>query len=192
MRNPTLREQIAGALAWWREAGVDCDFSDQPAVLAGESARTRGRAGKCASLRSGASRTSARRALPASLADFTAWWLADPSLDPWRSEGRIAPRCKPGAKVMVLVASPESEDRERLLSGPQGRLLEAMLGALGWAEEAYVASVLPRDDPMPDWPAVAAAGLGDDRPAPRLAGRAGAASGARLQRLIAARARRGA
>lgn len=156
---PNLAEEIAGALAWWREAGVDCDFTDEPQSWLAKAPEPEA-APAHVPVAAAAPVAPPPRALPRTLADFTAWWLADPALDPGDPSGRIAPRGKAGAKVMVLVASPEGEDRERLLSGPQGRLLEAILGALGWAEDAYVASILPRHDPMPDWPAVAAAGLG--------------------------------
>jgi uracil-DNA glycosylase len=156
---PNLAEEIAGALAWWREAGVDCDFTAEPQSWLAKAPEPEA-APAPAAVAKPAVVAPPPRALPATLAEFTAWWLADPSLDPGHPADRIAPRGEAGARVMVLVASPEGEDRDRLLSGPQGRLLEAMLGALGWAEEAYVASVLPRHDPMPDWPAVAAAGLG--------------------------------
>ena len=101
-------------------------------------------------------------ALPGDLAAFAAWWLAEPSLDGGQVAGRIAPRGAAGAQLMVLVDHPEAEDGERLLSGPQGRLLDAILVALGIpADQAYVASVLPRHMPMPDWAGMHEAGLGD-------------------------------
>ena len=63
---------------------------------------------------------------------------------------------------MILVAEPEQGDTEVLLSGPQGRLLDAMLAAMGTAPgDAYVASVLPRHTPHADWTAPAARGLGE-------------------------------
>jgi DNA polymerase len=63
---------------------------------------------------------------------------------------------------MVLVPEPEREDTGMLLSGPQGRLLDAILGAMGLARDAvYVATVLPRHTPHADWTAIAARGLGE-------------------------------
>ena len=63
---------------------------------------------------------------------------------------------------MVLVPYPEAEDREHLLSGPQGTLVEAVLEAMGiGASGAYLASVLPRHSPHPDWVSLAADGLGE-------------------------------
>jgi uracil-DNA glycosylase len=66
---------------------------------------------------------------------------------------------------MVIVPDPEREDAAgdtaRLLSGPQGRLIDAMLAAMGFAPEAsYVASILPRHMPMADWSALADKGFG--------------------------------
>ena len=62
---------------------------------------------------------------------------------------------------MVIVAHPEVEDTERLLSGPEGKLLDAMLHAMGIAPEAaYVASALPRHTPHADWAGAASTGMG--------------------------------
>jgi DNA polymerase len=98
---------------------------------------------------------------PQDLTGFTAWWLSEPALDDGRASGRVPPRGPAGAGVMVIVPEPERGDADRLLSGPQGRLLDAMLAAMEIApEQAYLASVLPRHMPMPDWAALAAKGLG--------------------------------
>lgn len=157
---PNLAEEIAGALAWWRDAGIDCDFTAEPQSWLAKAAEPEAEPAPAAP---GAPATAAPppRTLPAELSAFGPWWLADPVLDPGDPAGRIAPRGTAGAKVMVLVASPEREDSGRLLSGPQGRLLAGILAALGWTDaEAYVASIVPRYDPMPDWPALNAAGFG--------------------------------
>jgi DNA polymerase len=100
-------------------------------------------------------------AMPPSLDAFVQWWLAEPTLDAARTSGRVPPRGPVKAELMVLVAHPEREDETRLLSGPQGRLLDGMLAAMGLApEEAYVASVLPRHTPHADWASIASAGFG--------------------------------
>ena len=63
---------------------------------------------------------------------------------------------------MILVAEPERDDTNELLSGPQGRLLAAMLAAMGlMPDAAYVASVLPRHTPHADWSLAATRGMGD-------------------------------
>ena len=63
---------------------------------------------------------------------------------------------------MIVVPDPEREDGSHLLSGPQGRLLGAMLSAMGIAtQQAYVASALPRHTPMTDWTAAGALGFGE-------------------------------
>lgn len=62
---------------------------------------------------------------------------------------------------MVVVESPEPCDRENLLSGQHGALLDAILAAHGTTREAvYLASALPRAMPAPDWPALGKAGIG--------------------------------
>ncbi len=63
--------------------------------------------------------------------------------------------------LMVLVAMPEEGDRETLLSGKAGHLLAAMLAAMGLArDQVYLASAVPARTALPDWEALASAGLG--------------------------------
>ena len=62
---------------------------------------------------------------------------------------------------MVLVAMPDEGDRETLLSGKTGQLLTGLLAAMGLArDQVYLASVLPARTALPDWEALASAGLG--------------------------------
>ena len=99
--------------------------------------------------------------MPADLEAWRGWWLSAPALDGGRTSGRVPPRGAAGAPLMILVAQPEAGDSETLLAGPQGRLLDAMLRAMGLARDAvYIASALPRHMPMADWEELAAAGLG--------------------------------
>ncbi len=99
--------------------------------------------------------------LPADLAAFAAWWLTEPLLCGGELSTRIAPQGHAGADLMIVVEEPEAEDREALLSGPQGKLLDAILSAFGTRrEDAYLASALPRHTPAPDWAALQERGLG--------------------------------
>jgi DNA polymerase len=97
---------------------------------------------------------------PADLPAFRQWWMAAPGLDTARGFVRVPPRGEAGAALMVLVPQPEADDRERLLSGPQGRLLASILAAMGLEESAvYIAAALPSHTPMADLPALAAEGM---------------------------------
>lgn len=174
---------LVAALDWWREAGVDSDFHDAPAdwleavakeetprARAGGNAkpsqndraaergpRLRGDAAPAASPTPAIDLT----ALPQDISAFPGWWLAEPTLDEGRTAGRVPPRGIAAAELMAIVPEPEREDGEKLLSGPQGRLLDAMLAAMGVAPESvYVASALPRHLPMADWADIAAKGFG--------------------------------
>lgn len=99
---------------------------------------------------------------PQTLSDFRSWWLSNDTLDQGGIAPRVPPRGSAGAKLMVLVAEPEADDRDTLLSGPLGRFLDAMLDAMGIApENTYRASVLPRNTPLADWATLAKAGLGE-------------------------------
>lgn len=161
-------EEIAAALDWWREAGIDCDFADEPTrwlspdpAEAKAAARQRPAAAAAPPPPEPARPAIDRAAWPQDLAAFTQWWMSDPLLDDGRTSGRVPPRGSAGAEFMVIVPDPEREDGERLLAGPQGRLLDAMLAAMGIAPEAaYVASVLPRHMPMADWAALTDKGFG--------------------------------
>ena len=107
-----------------------------------------------------------REGWPATLAAFAPWWLMDPALDSGPLNARVAPRGEQGAPLMVIVAQPETGDSagdaSRLLSGPEGALLDAIERAMGYpAGAAYRASALPRVTPAADWSALAEAGMGE-------------------------------
>lgn len=162
----TLAEQFAAAQDWWREAGVDSAFADAPRnwleqpVKAPPSAEAPMKAAQPAAATvpplGGDPAT-----WPRSLAEFAPWWLAGELLETGGSAPRIAPRGTESAELMVLVPMPEEADRERLLSGPQGRLVANMLAAMGIAEDAaFLAAALPRYARHPDWQALADRELG--------------------------------
>jgi DNA polymerase len=97
---------------------------------------------------------------PADCAAFRAWWLEAPELTSAAAFPRIAPRGEAGARLMVLVPQPEEGDRTALLEGAQGRLLAAMLAAMGYeADAVYCAAALPCHTPMADLASLAAQGM---------------------------------
>lgn len=158
-----LATALAAVEAWWREAGVDCAFADEPRDwLAPMPSKEE------AARPSGAKRRAAappptthpapgiggdRARWPGSLADFAEWWLSEPTLCESGQHHRVTPRGPEQPALMILVAQPEAGDGERLLSGPQGRLLSAILASLGLSDDhVYVASVLPAHVGLVDWP----------------------------------------
>ncbi|MFC0204980.1 uracil-DNA glycosylase family protein [Novosphingobium soli] len=166
--NPEFLDDITGALDWWRDAGVDCDFLDEPVdwLAAAERAAAplaEARRERPAPVEPAPSAPPVLKpeALPSDLASFASWWLSEPLLSEGDLAARIAPQGPAGAELMVLVEEPEAEDRESLLSGPQGRLLDAMLAAFGTRrDEIYLASALPRHTPGADWAALGTRGVG--------------------------------
>lgn len=169
-RYAELSAELAAATAWWREAGVDCAYVDEPHTwlepakpaepieAADAPARREAPPPPPAAPRIGGDRSR----WPATLADFPAWWLTEPSLDAASGARRVLPSGPAGAALMVLVGQPEEDDRETLLAGPQGRLLDAILAACGLSRaEVYIASVLPRHTPMADWAGLAATGMAE-------------------------------
>ncbi|EIZ80400.1 hypothetical protein WSK_0958 [Novosphingobium sp. Rr 2-17] len=166
--NPEFLDDISGALDWWRTAGVDCDFLDEPATwlappeveLAPGEPRPRPQPRKVEAAAPERPRIDPAT-LPADLPAFKEWWMTEPLLTEGGAGLRVPPRGVKGAKVMVLVEEPESEDGDVLLAGSQGRLLSAMLTAFGIAaDHAYVASALPRHTPGADWTEMTERGLG--------------------------------
>lgn len=187
---PSLAHEFEAALAWWQLAGVDCDFADDATTwladprTAGGPAAAQGAPASRANANAPVSAPQdivARRAdtLPAApegpasprrdwlgespptdLAAFRQWWMETAELSPSHGFPRVPPRGQQGAALMVLVPQPEADDRERLLDGPQGRLLANILAAMGLPETAvYIAAALPAHTPMADLPALAAGGL---------------------------------
>lgn len=169
--NNDWSEQIAAAFDWWREAGIDADFVDMPInwLASAKPAETptplaAAQTAPAAERQATPTATAVDLAgLPPDLAAFAAWWLTEPALDDGRIAGRVPPRGATGAELMIVVPEPEvtDTDHDRLLSGPQGRLLDSILAALGIAPaDTYLASALPRHTPMANWPEVTVRGLG--------------------------------
>lgn len=167
-----LKAAFAAAEAWWRLAGIDNTFVDQPRDwLAVERASAEPQPQTPGQKRGTASAAPApepaklggdRARWPETLAAFADWWLAEPTLGFAPGERRVAPRGSQGAELMVLVPQPEDTDHETLLGGAQGRLLAAILAALGLSEpRIYLASVLPAHLGLVDWGMLAEQGLGD-------------------------------
>lgn len=175
-------EDFAAALDWWREAGLDCDFADdatdwlaRPIASAGAEA-VASAAGVAPPIEPVPSAPPPRpvekasptrfggdsRAWPSDLASFREWWMTEPSLETGGTGPRIGPRGAAGAALMIIVAHPEEQDRETLLSGPEGALLDGFLRAAGIApHQTYHASLLPRFSAAPDWPTLRQAGCGE-------------------------------
>ena len=181
---PDLARECEAAIAFWQAAGVDCDFADDatawlanapvaptPATDKHPPSAVRHPAGAKAAAGSAIRQTTpppavaAQRNLlgespPTDLSTFQQWWMTAPGLDTAKLNPRMAPRGPAGAALMVLVPQPEEGDRERLLDGPQGRLLANILGAMGLGQDAvYIASALPCHTPMADLAGLAAGGM---------------------------------
>ncbi|MCL6251857.1 hypothetical protein M3P36_12495 [Altererythrobacter sp. KTW20L] len=164
--SPDLAQTYAAAIEWWREAGVDMDYAEEPAPwLPDPESETATPAPKVerkvaapvipAKPRIGGDPAS----WPASLEEFAAWWLAEPSLAPGGT--RIAPGGSAKAELMVVVPMPEADDTGTLLAGPHGKLVANMLRAMQIAPDAaYLASALPAHLPHADWSGLQAEGMG--------------------------------
>lgn len=181
-----LARQLAGALEWWRLAGVDLEFHDEatdwlkahdekraaalnpsgvmgggpsPEGSSGDShtEQTQGRAQE-----QEPPRTFVREQLPGTLKDFQEWWMHAPELGAHTLTPRIPPRGNAQAPLMVIVLDPEPEDRTDLLCGLHGELLGHILKASAIpASQTYFASVVPQHIPVPRIEDIARQGFGD-------------------------------
>ena len=168
-----LDAQLAAAIDWWRLAGVDMVFEDEPHGWLRFEAEGAENFGPNRIERKGSGRAPAQERpperiggdpgdLPQDLETFHEWWLSEPTLDLGGISPRVAPSGTAGADLMVLVPMPETDDREILLSGPEGHLIANMVAAMGLSPETvYFASALPAHLPDADWPGLAAQGLAD-------------------------------
>jgi DNA polymerase len=162
----SFAEQIAAAQDWWREAGVDLAFADEPqGWLTDPEAEEPARPSVSAVAKPAEPERQKMGGDPATwpqdLAAFRRWWLEEPSLDRGGTHPRVASRGPQGAALAVLVPMPEAEDGETLLSGPQGRLIASMVQAMGFQPDSvYLAGALPCHMALPDWHGIGADGLG--------------------------------
>lgn len=168
------RDLIAGALDWWHAAGVDHAFIDDPQTwLADIATAESGAPPRPKPLTPLAPQKPVidekpiriggpGEDWPTDFADFSRWWLTEPSLDPAPPARRVPPLGPHGAELMIVVPMPEDDDEAVLLSGRAGKLLDAMLQAMGLSRDrVYLASALPSRQPAPDWDTLAAQGLRD-------------------------------
>ncbi|WP_347304315.1 hypothetical protein V5740_06840 [Croceibacterium sp. TMG7-5b_MA50] len=154
-------DTIAAVLDWWQAAGISHAFHDEPQDWL---APPEPPAKRKAPANPPAPEPEVHKiggdpaGWPADPAAFSAWWMAEPSLP--GPDRRVAPRGTAEPELMVLVAMPEAEDGEQLLSGPQGRLIGGIARALELAEDdLYLASALPAHIVLPDWTAFQDIGL---------------------------------
>ncbi len=160
---PAIAEAIVAAIAWWRDAGVDGDFADAPQdwlAVPGPTVPAKSAPLAATAAPAPVAIAGGPQAWPAELAEFSTWWTTEPALGAFGA-GRIAPRGPPNPALMVVVPMPEAHDRETLLSGPAGRLLDGFLAAAGLTRAAvYCAAACPARIAAPDWAALAEQGLG--------------------------------
>ena len=154
---------ISSYLDWWADAGLTDGVSDSPtdwlqapaAPPPPSTARTQtplndagvpGPMGKTAAASpTPAPAPVARNPLPDDLAGFDAWLQSGPALpgSHW-SPSAVLPQGPVGAPLMILADTPDPEDfaAGNLFAGAAGRLLDAMLAAIGLSRDALrVASI---------------------------------------------------
>lgn len=166
--NLTLEQELRAIRDWWREAGVDHVYGDEPANwLAEPEPEDDGDAPQFVPPKTLAPEPDPVELLaggpsnwPTTLEAFDQWWQAEESLalGPYR---RVAASGPANAPLMVLMSQPLTDEAETLLSGDGGALLTNILTACGLkADEVRIASALPSHLPHPDWAGLEKAGWG--------------------------------
>jgi len=119
-------QAAASALDWWTEAGVDTLVEDEVRDWL---------TGLKPSTAAPAIELPATETLPDTLEAFLAWRVSDAAPEAGWHSPRVASQGVAGAALMVLLDMPEAGDAESgmLLSGPEGRLLDRMLAAIGYS-----------------------------------------------------------
>ncbi len=170
-------DALEAAFDWWREAGVDLDYSDEPSSwLAEPETEQAVAAPKPVKRVEEPKQTPIERAFekapaagtiggtpdawPQDLAKFREWWLSEPSLAPAGPEGRLPPRGVAQSRLMVMVGEPYGDDGDALLSGSAGQFAGAIMRAMNIApHEVYLASALPAPATLPEWSELASGGM---------------------------------
>ena len=117
MHDTDLNTAVTAALDWWRGAGVDHAFVDDPQDWLAQ-VRQEASAAKPAPMKPlrelkaerndspVIARVPDRSAWPQTLADFSDWWLTEPALAPVGLK-RLVPSGPAGASLMILVPMPD-------------------------------------------------------------------------------------
>lgn len=116
--------QAASTLEWWRDAGVDMLVDEAPRDwLAAPAAKP--------AVTSPVAEAPPSQAWPDTIEAFLAWRASDAAPDHVTGAMSV-PIISPGARVMLLVDMPETDDGAsgELVGGPAGRLLDRMLAAI--------------------------------------------------------------
>lgn len=137
-QNTDWRTAVASTLEWWHDAGVDILVDDLPRdwLAAPEPPVA------VASTAAVTSPVAAPVAMPLVLADFLAWRTGAQAPESGWNGPSIAASGPADAAVMILVDCPERDDTDMLMSGPEGRLFDRMLAAIGLSRtEIHLAAV---------------------------------------------------
>jgi DNA polymerase len=131
------RRDMASALEWWSDAGVDTLAADEPRDwLAPPAAKA------TPFIAAPEAASAPAEVLPDTLEAFLEWRMGESAPEAEWLTPRIGPSGNPAAGLMILTDIPEAEDTDALMTGAPGRLLDRMLAAIGESRESvYLASL---------------------------------------------------
>ncbi|MFM2099602.1 MAG: hypothetical protein RLZZ366_1141 [Pseudomonadota bacterium] len=162
---PISARDAASLIGWWKDAGVDSFVDEISTPWLGRTAP------KPVSRYSDASvgaapqleRPRVAEVLPATLADFTRWFLSSTDIpEAGPATFRVAPSGNPAATLMALVDMPEAGDTHEVLSGEIGDYFNNMLAALKRDRTTtYIAALTPSRVPTGILPEAALPRLGE-------------------------------
>ena len=173
-RKTTPSDAVSGFYDWWKSAGVDCRFESEAINWLAEEideapipSRQGSQPVEPARRREPQNTETKRReaeelvaSAPGDLEAFQSWWMQASFTEKNPNGSSIAPVGATSARTLFLFPQPFEGDRQQLVDGPASNFLEALRNALDLESEAvYLASVMPRHGPFPDWNAARDAGL---------------------------------
>ncbi|WP_448664827.1 uracil-DNA glycosylase family protein [Sphingomonas sp. CJ20] len=128
---------VASAIEWWSDAGVETLTDDEPRDwLAAPAPRAD------TIIMPAAVAAPVVEVLPDTLEAFVAWRLGEKAPEAGWMSPIVPPSGPADAALVVLTDVPESGDTDMLMSGPEGRMLDRMLTAIGVSRESvYLASL---------------------------------------------------
>lgn len=133
---------LTSALEWWQDAGVDMLVDEEARDwLAKPVPRTTTAAPAAVA-------QPAAEALPETLEAFLAWRMGNDAPEAGWLTPRIGPSGPDDAEYVVLTDLPEATDTERLMDGPEGRLLDRMLAAIGLSRDTVYLAPLAFARPL--------------------------------------------
>lgn len=127
------QKTLASALEWWRDAGVDVLVDDAPRDwLAKPAPKPEPQPGAAPAVTA----EPVAEVLPDTLDAFLEWRFGTAAPETEWMAPLVRPSGATDAPLVIITDMPEASDTDQLMQGPEGRLLDRMLAAIGMSRDA--------------------------------------------------------